>query len=243
MGQGDLGGVKMLRHRPLVVFDLDGTLIDSVPLCASILNDMLAARGRPPRVRDNDVRPLASGGGGALVTSLLGSDIIDPTSDLAEFRARYAGAPTPTSSLYPGVVDGLLALKALGIRLAICSNKPQLLCDKILSELGINSLFCSVVGSRAGTPLKPEIDLMNILIDDAGQCNEHILYVGDSEIDVELASRMNIDLVLVTYGYGMFDSSALKAVKADSFEAVCTHIKCAFVLEADVTQARRPALG
>ncbi len=231
MGLDRLAVSEKRSPDPLVVFDLDGTLIDSVPLCASILNNMLIARGRPARIIDSHVRPLASGGGGALVQTLLGADGADPEADLSEFRSSYASAPTSPSALYPGVIEGLTKLAESGIRLAVCSNKPQSLCDKIIDDLNMRGLFVAVIGSRIGVPLKPETNLLTLALEQSGGAASRLVYVGDSEVDIMLAERAKIDLILVSYGYGEFNPGDVKYGVAHSFDAACDMIRSAFMSE------------
>ena len=120
-----------------IIFDLDGTLIDSAVLCAGILTDMLRDRGCSRIVTRDCTKPHMSGGGEHLVGTMLGADCGDVAAELVEFRRRYAELPTPETSLFDGVLPGLKRLHANGFDLAICSNKPQHLCEKVVSDLGI----------------------------------------------------------------------------------------------------------
>ena len=122
-------GALEVMVKGCAVFDLDGTLIDSVPLCTEILNAMLADRGAAMPLSRADVRPHVTAGGRRMVSALLGSHCGDADAAIAEFRARYAALPTPPGSLFPGVRAGLAALRGLGVGLAIWSNTPQALCD------------------------------------------------------------------------------------------------------------------
>jgi len=140
----------------LAVFDLDGTLVDSASHCAGIVNAMLDARGAQARVTPEDARRHISAGAEILIAALLGGALIAIEPDLAEFRQRYASMPTPTTCLFPGVREGLAVLRQAGAGLAICSNKPQALCDKVLSDLGLADQFLAVVGGRRGAPSKPD---------------------------------------------------------------------------------------
>ncbi len=127
-----------------IVFDLDGTLIDSCGICVAILDGMLADRGVSDRIDPHIARPLMSFGGEKMVAALLGGHCADPADELAEFRARYSALATPRSSLFGGVEEGIAVLRELGFVLAICSNKPQHLCDKVLAEVNRGELLNSL---------------------------------------------------------------------------------------------------
>lgn len=128
-----------------VIFDLDGTLVDSLAICSEIINQMLYDRGDETGITYEQARPWISEGGQRMVKALLGSYGLDPVDDIAEFRFRYAALPTLNDALFPEAHAVLGGLKRLGCRLAICSNKPQVLCEKILQDLGLHHLFDVVV--------------------------------------------------------------------------------------------------
>lgn len=194
----------MAAHGPFagVIFDLDGTLVDSVPMSLSILNAMLEERGSARRITYETALPFASFGGLALVSGLLGEDSDDPEADLAIFRKRYVATPTPPESIYPGIADLLADLAAAGLRLAVCSNKPQHLCEKVLSELGIAGHFAVVMGSIPALPAKPAPDMLDETLRQLGLAAESCVLVGDSEVDIALARTRGMDCLFVTYGYG-----------------------------------------
>lgn len=188
----------MARH---VIFDLDGTLVDSHAQIIAIIDAMLAARGVTSRVDPVASRSAMSHGGGHLVATLLGTHCGDPDAELADFRARYVAAPTPPGALYPGVAEGLAALRERGVRLALCSNKPQHLCERVLADTGLAPLFEAVVGSRANLPAKPAPDMLLAAAAELGADPGDCLYVGDSEVDHATATAAQVPFLFVRYGY------------------------------------------
>jgi phosphoglycolate phosphatase len=188
-----------------VIFDLDGTLVDSNMICVEILNDMLRDRGSVQQVHPEHAKLHMSVGGTHMVATLLGVDCGDPEQEIVEFRRRYADRATPQNSLFDGVREGLSRLHAQGFRLAICSNKPQSLCDKVLAELAIAPLFAVVVGGGAGLRPKPAPDLMEATIAKLGVAKQQCLFVGDSELDYEQARICGLRFAFVTYGYCRHD--------------------------------------
>ena len=202
------------------MFDLDGTLIDSVPLFATILNAMLVERGAAFRVTEADARPHATAGGLAMVTALLGEHCGDPDVALTDFRARYAALPTPEDCLYPGVREALTTIAAEGIALAVWSNKADFLCEKVMRDLGLSSLFAAVVGTGPDVPLKPDTAGLDRALALAGSSRGACCFVGDSDLDHESATRAGVPFVMMTHGYGDYQRDWPGAVMVDGFAAV-----------------------
>jgi phosphoglycolate phosphatase len=188
----------VIRH---LIFDLDGTLLDSCGPYVAILNAMLAERQSSYRIDPVGARPYMSGGGLHLVTGLLGAHCVDPDADLADFRARLVASPTLPSALFEGVAEGVAALHAGGFRLAICSNKPQHLCEKVLADVGLAEHFDVIVGSRDGLRPKPAPDLLQAVLDGFGCAAGECLYVGDSDLDHDVAEAFGMPFHFMTYGY------------------------------------------
>lgn len=184
-----------------LIFDLDGTLVDSAVLCASILTDMLRDRGCSRIVTRDCVKPHMSGGGDHLVRTMLGKECGDVAAEVVEFRRRYAELPTPETSLFDGVLPGLKRLHARGFDLAICSNKPQHLCQKVVSELGIEPLFAAVVGSVPERKPKPDPELLELTMKNLKARPGNCLFIGDSDVDHAVAVAAGVRFLLVDYGY------------------------------------------
>lgn len=192
----------MPRH---LIFDLDGTLVDSCAICVDILGEMLADRGSAHVIDPVAARPWMSVGGARMVAALLGPACGDAEAEIAEFRRRYAIRKTCVESLFADVADGLAALHGAGHVLAICSNKPQNLVDNVLRDTGLAPLFASVVGQRPGVRAKPAPDMLDLVLADLGARADQCLFVGDSEIDHQVADHAGIPFLFVTYGYAHAD--------------------------------------
>lgn len=188
----------MYRH---VIFDLDGTLVDSARQCIGIVDAMLADRGSDRRVDPVAARVHMSSGGQHLVAALLGAECGDPVEELADFRRRYQASPTPPEALFDGVARGVAALHEKGLSLAICSNKPQHLCEKVLADTALAPYFSAIVGERQGLRPKPAPDLLQAALEAIGSDGSHCAYVGDSELDHDVALAASIDFCFMTYGY------------------------------------------
>lgn len=208
-----------------IVFDLDGTLIDSAVVCAEILNEMLADRGCQHLLCTANVIPFMSSGGALMVSNLLAGYGRIPEEDLVEFRSRYAAKPTPPESLFEGVRGGLGRLCEQGFTLAICSNKPQPLCEKIVEELELRPFIEVVIGTAQDRSLKPDPQLMHITLSQLGASANQVLLVGDSAQDYALAKASGVDFRLVSYGYAepgwSADDCATYCRFSDLIESIC----------------------
>lgn len=203
------------RH---AVFDLDGTLVDSAPAITAILNGMLAARGIAQSLSCARVRPFVTAGGRAMVEGLLGEACGDTDAALAEFRAHYAETVTPRDSLYPGAEAALAELDRRGVGLAVFSNKPQRLCEKVLGDVGLADRFAAIVGSGPGAPHKPDPTGLRLALSRCGGAAERACYIGDTALDQETARRCGAAFVMVAWGYGEPAPLAPPAPLARRFE-------------------------
>lgn len=185
-----------------IIFDLDGTLIDSAPEIHGVANKVFAAKGLAP-FPFAVVRGAIGNGLGVLVSRLLQSQGLDPAGPLqadlaAEFVKIYEEAFDLTT-LYPGVVEALADLRAAGHRLGICTNKPEGPARAVLRHFRLDRAFDVVIGGDSLPQRKPDpaplLAAWRAL--DAGPA----LFVGDSEVDAETAKAAGIPLALYTLGY------------------------------------------
>lgn len=185
-----------------VVFDLDGTLIDSVPDIAAALNRCLANEGRET-LPEEDVAKLVGGGARELIARALGS--ATPSTDvdriLAEFLASYEAQPATHTRVYPHTRDLLDALQGAGIPLAICTNKPLPLTRLILERLDLASYFAVVWGGEPGKPLKPDAACLRIVCEQLSVAPAATLMVGDSHTDIDAARASGCASIVVSHGY------------------------------------------
>jgi phosphoglycolate phosphatase len=206
-----LPGVK------LVVFDLDGTLIDSARDLAAAVNAMLGrlAPGSEP-LSDEAVRSFVGDGARKLVArSLAGREIQIPLETaLPVFLEAYRHCMLERTHLYPGVREALDALR--GSRtLAVLSNKPGEMCRAILAGLGVADRFARIYGGD-DVPKKPDPAGLLLLVRELDASPEQTLMVGDSANDMRTGRAAGVRTVGVSYG---FDRSGTEAEKPDALLA------------------------
>lgn len=185
-----------------IIFNLDGTLIDSARITGLILDQMLTERGVGEPADLEVIKAMDAVGGTAMIAAVLGPHTTDPAADLEEFRARHRRIEVPRDVLFPGVAAALGELSARGVGMAICSNKPQVLCEKILGDLGIASRFAGIFGSAPDRPRKPDPAAALLALGALSGEAEVALFCGDSVIDVETAAAAGVAACLVSWGYG-----------------------------------------
>jgi phosphoglycolate phosphatase len=183
----------------LVIFDLDGTLIDSVGDIADAVNRTLGTAYADTVVAGwvgSGVRVLLERAGVA-------HDALDATA--IRFRAEYAAQPCKHTRPYLRVRE---TLRAIGCDKAVATNKPGELSRTIVGKLGLADEFIAILGEDDVGARKPDPLIVDILRGKVGASRAQTLYVGDSLVDAETAHAAGVDLCLVTYGYAPPDAIA-----------------------------------
>jgi phosphoglycolate phosphatase len=187
----------------LLIFDLDGTLVDSVPDLTDALNKVLHEHGYLPLTRD-EVTPMVGDGVKELVTRAFAARGAPPglaAEILPHYVKLYEANATNLSRLYPGVRETLTDLRRLGYRTAVCTNKLHQATIAVLHGFGITDLFDAIAGGDRYPVKKPNAGHLLLLIDELGGSAERAVMIGDSENDAGVAHAAAVPLVLMTYGY------------------------------------------
>jgi len=180
-----------------LVFDLDGTLVDSYGAIAESLNEVRAAFGLPA-LPEREVRGLVGHGLESLLEFQVGKDRLDEA--LRRFRERYARVGVLRTTALPGVVPGLRALAAYGYRMAVATNKPACFAEPILEALGLARWFSCIAGPDRVGATKPDPTMLRHCLGELDVAPRHALYIGDMALDVETADRAGVAVLLVCGG-------------------------------------------
>lgn len=188
-----------------VIFDLDGTLIDSAPDLTEALNRLLREEGLPP-VPVQSVRHMVGDGAAKMIERGLtaaGRTLDGPLPDLLResFLAHYEDCLTGTTRPFPGVVRTLERFAAVGRRMAVCTNKPEAMSFAILEQLGLARFFDIVLGGDSLTVRKPDPAPLIAAIEGAGGTPPTAVMVGDSRTDVATARAAGVPVIAVSFGY------------------------------------------
>ena len=197
----------------LLVFDLDGTLVDSVPDLASALNIVLREQGHAP-LSPAEVAPMVGDGIPALVArgfAARGGTAAEAAAALPHYIALYEANATALTRPYPGVRETLVELRRTGYRHAVCTNKLQQATLAVLQGLDLTPLFDGVAGGDRYPFKKPDPRHLLGLIAELGGTAERALMIGDSENDAAVAHAAQVPLILMRYGYARVDPATLGA--------------------------------
>jgi phosphoglycolate phosphatase len=197
-----------------IVFDLDGTLVDSLPDMLRAMNCLLADLGRSA-ARPDQIRGWVGDGARVLVERGLEATGGLPDQSVSELVARYIGHyqghAAHETRLYPGVRETLEGLKAAGHKLAVCTNKPYALSVEVLDALNLSDLFEAVLGGDSVAVKKPDPGHLRATLAAMGASAERALMVGDSGNDVAAARGAGVPVVAVSFGYARIDPRQLGA--------------------------------
>jgi phosphoglycolate phosphatase len=186
----------------VAIFDLDGTLVDSLPDLTDAVNHFLLATGRTPLSMEG-VRKLVGQGAKYLVERALDDAGPEEVANcLRLFIAYNEEHLVEKTRLYPGVVETLAELQRQGVRLALVSNKVEALCRKLLTLLQIEGYFHLVLGGDSLPNRKPSPDPLLKVLHDLGVSPERALMVGDSINDIAAGKGAGIKTVGCSFGYG-----------------------------------------
>ena len=195
--------------KELLIFDLDGTLIDSVPDLAQATNNMLTTLGKSTYPIET-IRNWVGNGSRMLVErALVGSvevaegQLSKEEADHAEkvFFDAYAKVSGDNTVAYPNVSEGLKKLKQAGFTLALVTNKPSQFVPKILESFGWSELFTEVLGGDSLPTKKPDPEPLRHVCRTLQIAPEHTVMIGDSKNDIFAGQNANIDTLGLSYGY------------------------------------------
>ena len=187
---------------PLVVFDLDGTLIDSKRDLANSVNAMLERFGRTPLAVET-VYSYVGNGAPVLVRRALGGEPSEQeaTEALQFFYAYYREHMLDYTVAYPGVREALESLRESGARMAVLTNKPVRLSEIIVRGLELDRYFFRVYGGNSFEYKKPHPVGIETLLKESGETKDGAWMVGDSAVDIKTARNAGIAVAGVTYGF------------------------------------------
>ena len=196
-----------MTTKTAIVFDLDGTLVHSVPDLHAASTAMLADVGKPPLPIDT-IQSFVGNGVPKLVERVIKAcdlNMADHESLTATYLTHYEAAPSEFSTLYPGVKAMLAALKSAGHPLALCTNKPQAPALSLMQDFDLARFFDAIVGGDALDVRKPDPRHLLHTFEQLGAKTG--LYVGDSETDDLTARNAAIPFAFFTKGYRKTDKS------------------------------------
>jgi len=224
----------MFKDKKVLIFDLDGTLVDSAPDLALAINDMLSILGRDT-FSDEVIRLWVGNGAQTLVKrALCGkneiNDLLDPelfNKALELFLKSYADNLCVKTVLYPNVLEVLQNLAARDFRLALVTNKPFDFIDPLLIGLCVDNIFEFCLGGDSLLKKKPDPMPLLHVCETLGVSREECLMIGDSKNDILAAKAAGIDSIGVTYGYNYNEDISVYEPEAiiNNMSEICTLLR------------------
>lgn len=198
-----------------MVWDLDGTLVDSAADIAASLNRLLGENGLAS-LDDARIRNMIGEGVAVLIRRGFEAHDITPGKERLEglvqrFLVIYSEIATASTRLFPGAREALQTFSDAGLRQAICTNKPEAITRQVLAGLGIAGYFDVVIGGDTLPRNKPDPLPLRMALEGLDATPEQSLMVGDSAIDVQTAHAAGVSVAFVTFGYGPGPSHPHKA--------------------------------
>ena len=190
-----------------IVFDLDGTLIDTAPDLVDTLNVVFAREGLPP-VPYETARNLIGGGARTMIARGIEAEGIVATPArieqlFADFIAHYSDHLADRSRAFPGLTEALDSLAADGCRFAVCTNKLERLSVMLLERLNLAERFAAICGQDTFGIQKPDPEVLRRTVAAAGGTLEHAIMIGDSATDIRTARAAGIPVIAVDFGYSV----------------------------------------
>jgi phosphoglycolate phosphatase len=188
----------------VIAFDLDGTLVDTAPDLAGTMNAILEREGLAP-LPLSAVRGMIGHGARALLAKGFAANGVDLAPERADrlfaaFLDHYHAHIADASRPFAGVETALDVLAAAGARLAVCTNKPTALSERLLAELGLAQRFAAIIGPDRAPAPKPDARHLQYTLAQAGGARRALM-VGDSATDRDAARNAGTPVVLVSFGY------------------------------------------
>lgn len=211
--------------RGTVIFDLDGTLVDSAPDLADALDIVLLEQGLVP-IGTEGTRALIGHGIAALVRGALAQQGRAPgeaefSAILKRFLHVYGGRLSAKTRPYPGAVEALTALRRVEWRLVVCTNKREAFSREILKDLGLLPLFDLVAGPDTYGVAKPDPAHLTLALPGLARELHPAVVVGDSDVDVAAARAAALPVIAVAWGYTRRPAVELGADEvAESFDQI-----------------------
>lgn len=203
--------------QPILVFDLDGTLVDSVPDLEAALNRLMRAHGLPPFAQPAVAAMVGDGARVLLERGFAARGRTLDEASLAAFLDDYGGHAAVATRPYPDVVATLRHFAQAGWRMAVCTNKPEVPARTVLAALALDGFFAAVGGGDSFPVRKPDPQHLLATIAAAGGDPARAVMVGDHHNDIRAAAGAGIPSIFAAWGYGPADTGTHAAATARGF--------------------------
>lgn len=215
--------------KPTIVFDLDGTLIDTAPDILGTLDDILTREGIPLLPHDEAIAFIGIGSRAMLERALVKAGHVSTSERVdnlfADFHAHYATRLAVNSRPFPGAVKALFALQEQGHRLAICTNKMERHSLSLIEQIGLAHFFNAICGRDTFEFCKPDGRHISATVQRAGGKASHAIMIGDTITDFNAARNAGVPSIGVRFGYSETPIDSLGATEIiENFDELLSRI-------------------
>lgn len=211
LGDGRYKAISEIRKAKCVIFDLDGTLVNTIDDLGLACDYLLKKQGIEPHWSANDYKEFVGNGAKLLVQRAFDYKLTDEELDeqYALFKIKYDEIKLEHAYAYEGIREVLEALKANGVKLAVCTNKPDIAAKGMVEELFGKDLFDYIQGALDDKPKKPDTALPNIILNALSVNPEDVVWIGDSDVDIASADNIGCKSIAVTWGFRSYEVLSL----------------------------------
>lgn len=188
--------------QPVILLDLDGTLVDSVPDLHAALDRMLLGRGLDPLSRAEATAMIGDGVKVLVERAFAARDRVATAADVAAYLQDYEANAAAATRPFAGIPEALMGMAAAGWRLAICTNKPERAARTLLADLGMTAQFVAVGGGDSYAVRKPDPGHVLATLAAAGGATTAAVMVGDHANDMRSGRAAGLPVVFCAWGYG-----------------------------------------
>lgn len=200
--------IYMKNNIKLVIFDLDGTLVNTITDLGLACDYLLKNFGIEPKWTEEDYKQFVGNGAKLLVSRAFGGKLSD--EELEEqyslFKIKYNEIKMDNTHIYDGMYEVAKEIKNKGVKIAVCTNKPHISAKEMVEQLFGKGFFDMIVGAVDDIPKKPDPAMPNIILNNFGISTDKCVWIGDSSVDMETARNLGCESIAVTWGFRSYES-------------------------------------
>lgn len=200
--------IYMKSNIKCVIFDLDGTLVNTIEDLGYACDYLLRNCGIEPKWTENDYKQFVGNGAKLLVDRAFGgklsADELDKQYSL--FKIKYSEIKMDNAHIYSGIYETVKTLKDCGLKVAVCTNKPASAAEEMVEQLFGKGFFDIITGASDDIPKKPDTAMANLILSKMNVTAEECVWIGDSSVDMESAQNLGCRSIAVLWGFRSAES-------------------------------------
>ena len=198
----------MKNKTKCVIFDLDGTLVNTIIDLGRACDYLLAKNGIKPEWSEEDYKGFVGNGAKLLVDRAFGGKLSSQQLEeqYSDFKIKYNEIKMDNAYIYDGMPEVVQMLKNNGIKISVCTNKPDVAAKGMVEHLFGKDVFDIIVGATDDLPKKPNVDMPKVILNKLELTADDCIWIGDSSVDIETAKNLGCESIAVTWGFRSAES-------------------------------------